>query len=102
MRSHTQVAEALLAERVIAILRGIRSPEAEGVVATLRRAGLRFVEITVESTGGIDTLAAARAAAGDEAFLGAGSILTAGQADDAVRAGAEYLVSPGFFEDVSD
>lgn len=96
------IAGALLRERVIAILRGIRSPRVEPVVGALCEAGLIFVEITVEAEGGIETLAALRAAGADGIHLGAGSIMTARQAADAHRAGAQYLVSPGLFGDVSD
>lgn len=96
------VAEALLREKVIAILRGIQSPRMERVVEALYRAGLTFVEITVEAAGGIDTLVALRSTLRDAVHLGAGSLLTAQQAEAAHRAGAQYLVSPGLFEDVSD
>ncbi|MGH2406226.1 MAG: bifunctional 4-hydroxy-2-oxoglutarate aldolase/2-dehydro-3-deoxy-phosphogluconate aldolase [bacterium] len=96
------VADALLRERVIAILRGIRSPRVEPVVEALRAAGLTFVEITVEAAGGIETLAALRSITPEDVHLGAGSIMTAAQAAEAHRAGAQYLVSPGLFDDVSE
>lgn len=95
------VAAILLGERVIAILRRVRSPRAEIVVEALRGAGLTCIEITFESKGAVETLAALREGFGDRVYLGAGSIRTAAQADDAVRAGARYLVSPGLFEEVS-
>jgi 2-dehydro-3-deoxyphosphogluconate aldolase/(4S)-4-hydroxy-2-oxoglutarate aldolase len=95
------VAAILLGERVIAILRRVRSPRAEIVVEALGGAGLRCIEITFESEGAAETLATLREGFGDRVCLGAGSIRTAAQADDAVRAGARYLVSPGLFEEVS-
>ncbi len=101
MASCEAVAAALLRERVIAILRKIRPPHVEGVVDALRTAGIGFVEITVEAAGGIETLQALRTST-DGLHLGAGSIMTAEQAADAHRAGAQYLVSPGLFNDVSE
>lgn len=101
MASSTAVAEALLRERVIAILRGIRSPVIEGITDALRTAGIGFVEITVEAAGGIETLAALSRSS-ERLYLGAGSIITGLQAAEAHRAGARYLVSPGLFADVSD
>jgi 2-dehydro-3-deoxyphosphogluconate aldolase/(4S)-4-hydroxy-2-oxoglutarate aldolase len=95
------VAEILLRERVIAILRRVRSPRAEIVVEALRGAGLTCIEITFESEGAAGTLASINAAFGGRIHLGAGSIRTAAQAAEAVRAGARYLVSPGLFEEVS-
>lgn len=96
------IAEVLLKEKVIAILRYLRSPRVELVVEALRRGGVLFVEITVEASGGLETLAALRSAFGDRSYLGAGTITSARQAEEAVRAGAQYLVSPGLFEDISE
>ena len=101
MASSEAVAAALLRERVIAILRGIRPPLIERVVEVLRTAGISFVEVTVEAAGGIETLEALSRSA-DGVHLGAGSIITGLQAAAAHRAGAQYLVSPGLFDDVSD
>jgi 2-dehydro-3-deoxyphosphogluconate aldolase / (4S)-4-hydroxy-2-oxoglutarate aldolase len=97
-----EIVVALLQERVIAILRGIRPPRVQPIVGALVSAGLTFVEITIESDGGLQTLEELRATFGSVIHLGAGTILTAQQAAEAHRAGAQYLVSPGLFEDVSD
>lgn len=98
----TDIEESLLAAKVIAILRGLRSPRVETAVEALSQGGLRFIEITVEAEGGVETLAALRDRLGNEIVLGAGTITNADQAEEALAAGAMYLVSPGFFEDVSD
>jgi Entner-Doudoroff aldolase len=95
------IAEVVLRERVIAILRGARSSRAESIVEALRAAGLTVIEITFESEGGAETIAALRARFGDAVHLGAGTIVNASQAEAALAAGARYLVSPGLFEDVS-
>jgi len=95
------ITQQLLNERVIAILRRLRSPRVEAVAGALSGAGITFIEITFETAGGAETLEALRAALGDRVRLGAGSIRTAAQAGEAVRAGAQYLVSPGLFEEVS-
>jgi 2-dehydro-3-deoxyphosphogluconate aldolase/(4S)-4-hydroxy-2-oxoglutarate aldolase len=95
------VAAQLLEARLIAILRRLRSPEVEGVVETLLRAGVRFVEVTFETAGGAEALRALRRTFGDKVILGAGSLLDASQAEDAIAAGAQFLVSPGLVEEVS-
>lgn len=103
MASSAAVADALLQERVIAILRGIRAPLVGRIVEALRTAGIGFVEITVEAAGGLETLEAlSKSIDGQMMYLGAGSVMTGLQAADAHRAGAQYLVSPGLFADVSD
>lgn len=75
------IAGALLSQKVIAILRGLRWPEVEPLVRSLRDAGLRFIEITVESGSGVETLAALRGAFGDGTYLGAGSLIRPDQAE---------------------
>ncbi|MGQ0571423.1 MAG: bifunctional 4-hydroxy-2-oxoglutarate aldolase/2-dehydro-3-deoxy-phosphogluconate aldolase [Armatimonadota bacterium] len=102
MHPSADVARTLLDEKVIAILRGVRSPRVERVVDALHQGGIRFIEITLEADGGVETLDALRSIVGRDVFLGAGSITTGPQAEAALQAGAAYLVSPGFFKDVSD
>ena len=62
--------------------------------AVLAEAGLRFVEVTLRTP---ESLAAIRAmtAAKTGAVIGAGSIRSPRDIDDAIAAGAEFLVSPG-------
>ncbi len=101
MSPSADVAATLLSEKVIAILRGVRSPRVEAVVGALQRGGIRFIEITLEAEGGIETLTVLRQNVAPDVVLGAGTVITPDQADEALMAGAEYLVSPGFFADVS-
>ncbi|RKN39496.1 bifunctional 4-hydroxy-2-oxoglutarate aldolase/2-dehydro-3-deoxy-phosphogluconate aldolase [Streptomyces hoynatensis] len=87
---------ALAAQRLLPVL---RSPEAGAALARTRQllgAGCRVVELTTSTPGWRDALAGARAELGAEAgaFLGLGTVTTAGQARDAVAAGAAFLVSP--------
>lgn len=62
--------------------------------AVLAQAGLRFIEVTLRTP---ESLAAIRAmtAAKTGAIVGAGSIRSPRDIDDAISAGAEFLVSPG-------
>ncbi len=98
----TDVAKVLLGEKIIAILRGVRSPRVEAVVDALYGEGIRFIEVTIETEGGFETLLTLRQHVAKDVVLGAGTITTAEQADEALEAGAVYLVSPGLFGDVSD
>jgi len=97
----TQVTARVLDARLIAILRRLRPPEVERVVETLLEAGVRCVEVTFETAGGAAALRALRRAFGDAVTLGAGSLLDGGQAVEAVDAGAQFLVSPGLVDEVS-
>lgn len=100
-RASSLIEGVLLRDKVIAILRGVRGPRVDAIIGALLEGGIRFIEITLEADGGLDTLLAVRARVGAGGVLGAGSITTASQAEAALTAGARYLVSPGFFDDVS-
>jgi len=61
--------------------------------AAIRSGGLSTVEITLRTP---QALAAIRALAGErDLVVGAGTVLTAAQAEEAVGAGASFVVSPG-------
>jgi 2-dehydro-3-deoxyphosphogluconate aldolase / (4S)-4-hydroxy-2-oxoglutarate aldolase len=56
--------------------------------------GLRVLEITLRTPSALDVIRALAAEVGG-AVVGAGTVLTAGQYQDAERAGARFVVSPG-------
>lgn len=76
-------------------------PPAQAVARATRAwdAGVRNVEIPVQTTDAMPTLEAVIAAGRERGLpVGAGTIVTAEQLDAVQRAGAAYTVSPGFDE----
>jgi 2-dehydro-3-deoxyphosphogluconate aldolase/(4S)-4-hydroxy-2-oxoglutarate aldolase len=88
--------EAIRAERVVAILR--RVPEVPRVVAALQRGGIRVVEVTLDSDGALDEIAAL--SADPDLVVLAGTVRTPADVGDAVAAGAHGCVSPALVPDV--
>jgi 2-dehydro-3-deoxyphosphogluconate aldolase/(4S)-4-hydroxy-2-oxoglutarate aldolase len=87
-------AARLQAEQLLAV---VRAPSADAAVRTahaLAAGGIRGIEITYTTPGA--HVAIAELAGDDELFVGAGTVLSADQAEQAIQAGAEFLVSPGF------
>lgn len=80
------------ADRVIAVIRAQRVPDPAGLASALVSAGIRTVEFTFTIPGVADVIRAATAAA--EAVVGAGTVLTSQQGEEALRAGARFLVAP--------
>ena len=67
----------------------------------LHAGGIDTMEITFRTDCARDAIAAVKRDV--PGFLpGAGTVLTVGQAQDAVQAGAEYIVTPGFDEEIVD
>jgi 2-dehydro-3-deoxyphosphogluconate aldolase/(4S)-4-hydroxy-2-oxoglutarate aldolase len=88
----------LLKLRQTGILAVVRAPSTESAIrgaAVLVEGGVTGLEITYSTPDAPAVIRALRAEYGDKIYLGAGTVLTRAQAEDAVDAGAEFLVSPG-------
>lgn len=88
----------LSASPVIAILRGLSAHATVDMAERCWQAGIRLVEVPLQSQAAFLALKeAARSANGSDRLIGAGTICTASDVDKASDAGAQFLVSPGFF-----
>lgn len=61
----------------------------------LRKGGIDTVEVTLRTEAAIEGISLIKRACPDF-LVGAGTVLCPKQAEDAVKAGADYIVSPGF------
>ncbi|MEU6850859.1 bifunctional 4-hydroxy-2-oxoglutarate aldolase/2-dehydro-3-deoxy-phosphogluconate aldolase [Actinacidiphila alni] len=91
----------LRARRLVAIVRGADPDAALAAVLTLVEEGVTLVEVSLSGRDALDVIARARAALGPGAPLGAGTVLTARDARDAHRAGADFVVTPALGEGVT-
>lgn len=72
----------------------LHSPsEAAGVAEALVAAGLKVIEVTFRTDAALECLQAISGRS--DLLVGAGTVLTAAQADAAIDAGARFIVSPG-------
>ena len=85
---------------LIAILRGITTEEAPSVSDTLYEAGFRLMEIPLNSPNAFESIAKASAVNGDRMMVGAGTVLTTDDVDQAHAAGARFIISPNTYEPV--
>ena len=85
---------------LIAILRGIRPDEAATVAIALCDAGIRCMEVPLNSPSPLETIARMRAAVGTRALIGAGTVLHASAVADIAAAGGQLIVSPNCDVDV--
>lgn len=92
---------ALAADRVVAVVRAPRIPDPAALCAALAEGGIRAVEFTFTTPGVAGVLAAAAAARKPGQHLGAGTVMTAEQAEQAVDSGAEFLVTPAIRPEVA-
>jgi 2-dehydro-3-deoxyphosphogluconate aldolase/(4S)-4-hydroxy-2-oxoglutarate aldolase len=94
--------EALLAQlradRALVVVRARRVHDPAGLAAALAGAGMHVVELTFTLD---DVLGAIEAAAATDAIVGAGTVVTAAQAEQAIARGARFIVSPGVVPEVA-
>lgn len=91
--------EAITGQKVIAVARSQDADTVAVLLDALQRGGVSVLEVTVEAESGF---AAMSAVAGGDATIGAGTITTVAQAERAVDAGAEFLVTPHLDETLLD
>ncbi len=84
----------LLNVGVIAVIRADSGEQLVQVCRALAQGGVRACEITMTTPGALEAIAAASRALGDEALIGAGSVLDAATARAAILAGARFIFSP--------
>ena len=84
---------------VIPVLRIERAADCVPLARALARGGLKMIEITLRTP---EALEAIRRAANEveEAVVGAGTILSAAQFQEAAKAGSRFIVSPGITREV--
>lgn len=86
---------------VIPVLTIERTADAVPLARALVKGGLPVLEITLRTPVALDALRAIAAEVPD-ALLGAGTVLNGEQLDQARRAGARFLVSPGCTRDLAE
>jgi 2-dehydro-3-deoxyphosphogluconate aldolase/(4S)-4-hydroxy-2-oxoglutarate aldolase len=94
----------LLAElstrRALCIIRAHAIPDPVGLAATLVEAGIPIVEFALTTPNAPRLIEAASTV--DGVILGAGTVMTAQDARDAINAGATFLLTPGLRPSVAE
>lgn len=79
---------------IVAILRGIRPDEVVEVAEVLYEAGIRAIEVPLNSPDPYESIALLDADFGDRCLCGAGTVLYPEQVDAVAAAGGRLIVSP--------
>ena len=78
----------------IAIARGLPSDRFLPALEAARKGGFRFLEITMNTAGAAQQIRRSRAAFGDQAVIGAGTVVSKKDLETALEAGAQFIVCP--------
>ena len=85
---------------LVAILRGIAAPEAEAIGEALVAAGIRLIEVPLNSPDPLASIEALAVRLGDRAMIGAGTVTTSAQVTAVRDSGGRLIVSPNVDQEV--
>jgi 2-dehydro-3-deoxyphosphogluconate aldolase / (4S)-4-hydroxy-2-oxoglutarate aldolase len=90
----TTILDAIIAARIVAIVRLERYDRAVDLGRALVAGGITALEFTLTGAGAHAAIAACREALADAAQVGVGTVLAPGDATAAIDAGAQFVVTP--------
>lgn len=79
---------------IVAILRGVKPAEILDIAAALVAAGIKGVEVPLNSPDPLESIGKLCDAFGDQALCGAGTVLSAQAVDDVAGVGGKLIVTP--------
>ena len=79
---------------LIAIIRGVRSDEAEAIGNAIYEGGIRIIEVPLNSPEPLRSIELLATRFGDRMLVGAGTVLRKEQVDEVKSAGGRIVVSP--------
>ncbi|WP_417579590.1 2-dehydro-3-deoxy-6-phosphogalactonate aldolase [Pelagibacterium sp.] len=83
-----------MTRNLIAILRGLKPDEALAVTAALIEAGITAIEVPLNSPQPLESIERMASAFGNDALIGAGTVLSTHDVANVVQAGGKLIVSP--------
>ena len=96
----TDIVARIERERIVAVIRLDDPEQLRAVVDALAAGGVHVFEVTMTVPGAIEAIGHLTLTAPADFLIGAGTVLDAATADEAIDAGARFIVSPVFRREV--
>lgn len=98
--SRLEILEKIRSCGIIAVIRMGDTQKLEKVISAISRGGVKGLEITMTTPNALDVIHRISAELPDDFLIGVGSVLDAQTAVAAIHAGAQFVVSPVFKEEI--
>jgi 2-dehydro-3-deoxyphosphogluconate aldolase/(4S)-4-hydroxy-2-oxoglutarate aldolase len=86
--------QQILAHKIVAIIRGAAPEDVLEIARALYEGGVRCLEITLNSANALQVIETIARQMEGRISVGAGTVLSAAEASDAIAAGAKFIISP--------
>jgi len=90
-----KILETIKREKLVPVVRTNSTDDARKAVEALSKCGIKVFEITMTVPNAVE-LIAELSAKNSDVLLGAGTVLDEKQAEECIKAGAKFIVSPAF------
>ena len=97
-----EILKRILDEKAVAVVRVKDENKLKKVIDALSLGGVNCIELTMTIPNAINMIARMKEEFGNKVLLGVGSVLDKQTADEAIKAGAEYVVSPVTKKEIID
>lgn len=88
--------------RLVGIVRGNDGGAAAKAALAAMEEGFRYVEIALTTPNALEAISEVRAAAPDGCFIGAGTVLSQADVEQAAAAGSQFIVTPSLAPSISE
>jgi 2-dehydro-3-deoxyphosphogluconate aldolase/(4S)-4-hydroxy-2-oxoglutarate aldolase len=101
IRSKNEILAGLTGTGVVAVVRAPKPDQVPPLAEALLAGGVCAIEITMTTPNALEVIRDLRGKLGPRALVGVGTVLNAGIAEQAIAAGAEFVVSPIMRPDIA-
>lgn len=100
--SRERIIEEILKRKAVAVLRVKETEKLQRVIEAIYNGGISVAEITMTVPNAIQLIEQMSEELDKNIIIGVGSVLNSQTAEDAIKAGAKYVVSPIFKKEIID
>jgi 2-dehydro-3-deoxyphosphogluconate aldolase/(4S)-4-hydroxy-2-oxoglutarate aldolase len=88
------VLSQIFQHKIVAIIRGANPADVVSIAEALHKGGVKLLEITLNSSNALELVKELSGQMDNKQLIGAGTVLNAGMAKQAINAGAKFIISP--------
>lgn len=88
------VLSQILQYKIVAIIRGANPADVVSIAEALYKGGVRLLEVTLNSSNALELVKELSGKMDNKLLIGAGTVLNASMAKQAINAGAKFIISP--------